>query len=503
MTDLLARLIEESELVQGAGRLLGRLFSAVQESAVGRLAERFSKAMRESLVMKALLFDDAGWASWTGASRAVRWLGTRVKLRPEGDTDGTLLVKLALWILVFFVPLELYLIQRLPTSTKYLSDALVLGSAFILLFETPRRGWAFRATPLDLPIAFMLLVGLASAVVNGESAKIWIFGMRAYLEYAVLYFVVAAAPLGEGDRKKIVHAILLFGIAMALVGAAQKLFGVATPHAWVQALEASQGITTRVFGTMANPNTYAGYLVMIIALFGAFLTERIRPWLRAMVLAGLAVALFSLVYTYSREALFALVAVGLVIAIAGDARALVVLVVFGLLAVVADPKLLDRVLFGFSNTYTSVSLSYGRLYFWEKSLYVISQHPLVGVGPGLFGGSVAKDFHSPVALHYGLESMSNVDSQWIQATAEMGILGLVAYLWILIAIVKTGLQVRKLDQDPFFRAVGLGTAAAAVGFAVQSVFAGLFEVHQVVLILWLAAGVTAWRYRTLKTRATA
>ncbi len=499
MTRTLGRLIEDSTIVQLLESALGRLAQAVGESRAGQLAGAVQATARRSLLLGILLFSPPVWAEWTAKSRLVSWLGQRVKARPEGDTEGTLPIKAAIWFLVLFVPISLYVAAYVPSVTL-LSDGVLLAAAVILLIETKAKGWAFRATPLDLPIALFILIALISAVLNGESAKLWVLGMRAYLEFAVLYFIVSAAPLTERDRRMAVQGLLLWGVAMAAIGVGQHFLHLATPRAWTEAISAAQGITTRVPGTMANPNTYAGYLVLMVALFAAFAAEKVPLWLRTMAVAGLLLGLGATLFTYSREALLALAAAGLVLAVVGDRRLLVAVIGLGCLAMLADPKVVQHLAFGFSSTYSQVSLSYGRLYFWLKSLPVIAAHPWFGVGPGLFGGSVAFDFHSPVELRYGLESMSTVDSQWIQLAAEVGILGVLAVLWLFVGMMRMAVTVFGREEDPFFRALALGTAAGTVGFMVQSVFAGLLEVHQVVMVLWLAAGITAWRWRHQELR---
>ncbi|MHB1843151.1 MAG: O-antigen ligase family protein [Sulfobacillus sp.] len=494
MIGALGRLIEESTIVQMLETALTRLADAVGDSAAARVAGRIQDACRRSLLLPALVFTPPSWASWTDSSRLVGALGQRFKLRPEGDQHGTLPVKIAIWFLVLFVPISLYVAVYLPSVTL-LSDGVLLAAAIILLIETKAKGWAFRATPLDLPIAVFILVALVSAVLNGESAKIWVLGMRAYLEFAVLYYVVSAAPLTAGDRRQIFQGLLLWGVLMAFIGVAQHFLHIATPAAWTEAISAAQGITTRVPGTMGNPNTYAGYLVLLVAMFAAVASEKVPLWLRTLAIAGLLLGLGATLFTYSREALLALAGAGLVIGLVGDRRLLVAVVGLGLLAMLADPKVIQHLAFGFSSTYSQVSLSYGRLYFWLKSLPLIASHPFFGVGPGLFGGSVAYDFHSLVELRYGLESMSTVDSQWIQLAAETGILGVLAILWVLIGMIKMAVTVFHRDADPLWRALALGTAAGTVGFIIQAIFAGLLEVHQVVVVLWLAAGLTAWRWR--------
>jgi putative inorganic carbon (HCO3(-)) transporter len=490
MSARLDRAVSESVTVGVVTDLLQRLFAYLGQGFFYRLFTALATLVGGSAILRAL-FDRPLGPSPFSSSRIVAALAEHF---PHPFTDPERRTYWGLLFLILYVPIELYVITRLPSEVKYLSDAAVVLLLLYLLSGIFKGAWAFRATPVDLPVLALAAVGLASGFFMDVPAKVLFFGLRAYLEYYVVYLVVVAAPISDDDKKRLLWTFVTWAVVMALVGATQKFLGIATPRSWV---EANEAIKTRVFGTMANPNTFAGYLMVALSLFAALLTVPQKPLYRSLLAVGLAIGGFALVFTYSREGLLALAAAMLVIGFVADRRVLVLLLGLAVLALIADPKVAERFSFGFSSTYVNVSLNYGRLYYWLKGLELFLHHPLLGVGPGRFGGSVAHIFGSPWYQIYGLGGMSTVDSEMVQVLGEMGILGFLCYLWILVTLVRQGIRVWRSDPDPFWRAVALGSAAATVGFTVQSVFASLFEVHQIVLGLWFLGGLVGWRTTVL------
>jgi putative inorganic carbon (HCO3(-)) transporter len=482
MTADLNELVDQSRIVRSLSRWLASLFAVLGESGLYRFFSWLGRRVGESFLLSYVFDRPFGPSPFSTSGVAA----LAAKYFPNAFEDRDRLTYWGLTFLVLFVPVELTVIHYTPYAVKYAGDAVILLLFVYLLSGAAKGAWAFRATPVDLPVLAFGAVGLAS----GIPLKVLFFGLRAYLEYYVVYLVVVAAPLSEEERRRLLWTFVVWAVFMALVGSGQKILGVVTPRQWVEAIES---IRTRTYGTMGNPNTYAGYLVVALSLFISLLTTRQSPFYRALLAVGVALGAFALLFTYSREGLIAFAASLLVIGFVADRRILVLLLGLGALALIADPKIVQRFAFGFSTTYVSLSLNYGRLYYWLQGLVLWAHHPLLGVGPGRFGGSVAHIFGSPWYHLYGLGTMSTVDSEPVQVLGETGILGFLCYLWILVTLVRQGIRLARTDPDPWWRSLGVASSAATVGFAVQSVFASLFEVHQVVLGLWFLAGLVGWR----------
>ena len=89
---------------------------------------------------------------------------------------------------------------------------------------------------------------------------------------------------------------------------------------------------------------------------------------------------------------------------------------------------------------------------------------------------------------------------------KLGLLGVFAYLWIMVAGVRTGLRVWRTDLDPRIQGAGLGLAAALVGLAVAETtgsFTGVEPRETVLLAVMLGWLAAAQRLRTAEVAGAA
>ena len=86
---------------------------------------------------------------------------------------------------------------------------------------------------------------------------------------------------------------------------------------------------------------------------------------------------------------------------------------------------------GYNMTYRQ----YGR----SIAMVIWKDYPFWGVGPGMFGGDVAKRSYSPFYEEYNFspnlrDSYSDLDQFWPQALAETGIIGTIVFINVYISI---------------------------------------------------------------------
>ena len=72
-----------------------------------------------------------------------------------------------------------------------------------------------------------------------------------------------------------------------------------------------------------------------------------------------------------------------------------------------------------------------RLNYWADSLKIIKVYPWTGTGLGNFNLTYARYAHN----------------SYLQIWAEMGILGIIAFLWLIITVLKSGLKNLYLDSE--------------------------------------------------------
>lgn len=85
----------------------------------------------------------------------------------------------------------------------------------------------------------------------------------------------------------------------------------------------------------------------------------------------------------------------------------------------------------------------------KKALEIWKDHPLWGVGPGMFGGVVSLMFNSHIYNEYNfkqenyLRLLKSIDSFWSQVMAEMGIVGILAFSGLLLTTLALLFILRK------------------------------------------------------------
>lgn len=298
----------------------------------------------------------------------------------------------------------------------------------------------------------------------------------------LVYFLALDLLRTRGHALVAVAALLLAASAEALLGLVQSAFGIG-PESF--AVEAA---FSRAFGTFGRPNSYAGYLEMILPL-GLLLTawlwgERrqtgVGGW--ALALSGGATALIgaAILASFSRGAwLGTLAGIGVMLLVAGPrsrATALAGAAVAALFGLVGGFSLLpsgvrDRIAAIFSAgggddvrtayiTAENFAILERRAH-WEAGLQMFASDRLLGVGLGNFNVRYSEFTVSPTFLL----SQGHAHNYYIHVAAEAGLIGLGAYLLLLVAIVISGLRAlrRTAGADPFARALvvaGLGVVTA-------------------------------------------
>lgn len=197
-------------------------------------------------------------------------------------------------------------------------------------------------------------------------------------------------------------------------------------------------------GFVGQPTLFAAYLGLLPAMALAFAMTARKRW--AQVLAGIAgvVILVAIMHTYARAVIFGLpgaVLAGLAIhAVAHRESRRMALGLFGGAAVLFAgalavslatlPDLTRKV----SEVFDYGTSSTFRIFFWKVAAEMGFDHMVLGIGPGGFryhgldyrcqtlqaGTSLAIDQATPLQAH----------SEYLQAFAETGLIGIFAWMWI-------------------------------------------------------------------------
>lgn len=363
------------------------------------------------------------------------------------------------------------------------SIALALGVALFLLERALRREWAWRPTPLDLPIACQLTWALA--VLPWAMFPRYSAGqvLRQMVPYFAAYYLAAVTVTDAARARRLWMALLAGSAVMALGGVAEAL----RPTFWTADRNQEVG---RLSALTSDYNFLGTYLatVMAVPLTLAW-TERDRR-VRGLTWALVAINTVVLYFTYTRAAWLAVGLSGALVAVALRRwRALVVLAVAaGILLAVAPSQVLVR-----------VGADGGRLVLWRLGLEMVAKHPLAGVGYG-------RD-----ALQRAVPDWPRVDGTnrpghphniFVATAMELGVPGAAILVWLVAsAATVLGRGLRRAGTGPARAAIVI-SLAAFLGFLVRNQFDHIYH-YSPAQLFWLLVGLgvaaTRWPDRPAAT----
>jgi O-antigen ligase len=419
-------------------------------------------------------------------------------------------------IAVIFAPIvdryfaSLLIPESLHVTTNYLSESLLVLVTISVCARGIRDGTLVAALrhPVVYALAGFVLVCGVSAAINGVPPFVAAAGIAFTIEAATLF--VLPRVMSFSRREGLVAAIGLTALATT---AAVLALGQVLLDPGFLGLESITGRFSeghRVAAFLVNPNML-GIVLAIGAPFPLIASVRARRprqrWVARIVTFLIVLALF---YTFSRGAwlglAMAMTGVGLLV----DRRALVALLLLVALAYGSALVLPRHVLTGQPDPGFDLgeatlgrfdSFEAGndlRLLFVENAAPIVAEHPILGAGPGRYGGSVAARLGSPLYERYTdgrVPFGRTVDNFWLHLLVEVGALGALAFASaLLLALRETVVAARRLDG--WDRALLATAAAITVIVAADSLVEMLLEGNTTSFAMWFFLGVGSsitWR----------
>lgn len=360
------------------------------------------------------------------------------------------------WVLrigIFLLPLAFLpdIVDEFVLPKLLLARLLVVVLAVMLLIGWLRQGAiTWRRTPLDLPlIAFIGSAALSTIFAINHNVAIfgtydrW-EGLLTIVTYALLFWLAAQLISGEADARGLTWSLLSSAYFIAAVAILQSGFGLLGGGHFADA----NGII-RADATLAHPDFLGIFLAMLLPVAVAKLVSS-RPLLTRILAANLIIVLaLGLLLTYTRGALIAAV-IGLMVVlslrrrrfhawplVAFVAALMSVMALLGAVAVArtgSDQARVTNALYAriVSIADLSSGSQAGRVKTWQDTLPLIASRPIIGYGPDTFG-LVYPRFQTS---NRNLELFDKPHEESLGIAATQGVVGLLAYLWILVAFVR-------------------------------------------------------------------
>ena len=346
---------------------------------------------------------------------------------------GLVFVDLAAGLCVFIL---LAYFEALPgfgsvSPARAVGVLMVVGWAGTVALRRRRtRAPASEGIALGWFAVLFLAWGCASVVWAEDVGR----SVDSLTRFALLFSLLAVVPVAIRTER---HAVAVIGalIAGALLSA---LYGVAKGI--------NQG-TERLSGAGINPNVLGLVLMSAIVLgVGLVAARRLRPEARVGAALAVAACTIGILLTGSRGALVGLAVAALVgVAFGGRARArLIPLLLFGAavgvayISLFAASSVRDRIM--------DPGGSSGRADLWRVGWRMIEDKPFSGVGLGNFR-EVSVDYllqPGPITDPNAVVTKPRVPHNiYVEVTAELGVIGLLLFVALLIALLRCAVVAAK------------------------------------------------------------
>ncbi len=349
---------------------------------------------------------------------------------------------------------------------------LIIGFSWLTKMALYKEVGLFLKTPLNKPIGVYIIVCLLSTILGAFMGRVdlktGLLFVFKYFEYMFIYFMVVNHL---NDQKQVRHFLWALLFTCAVVS----LFGIFQ-------IPAGGRVSAPFEGAAGEPNTFGGYLIFMMGLvIGLFLTSnKMRDKLIFGFFSFLAFVPF--LFTRSRVSYLAFFPMVLGFVWLSPKRKLIIffllfIVIF--LPLLAPQSVKNRVLYTFEQRLhpgkhvyigsirldTSTS---ARLRSWKRAILDTFKHPLSG---------------------YGVTGYSFLDAQFPRVLAETGLAGLIAFLYLLWAIFKQGIEAFRRAGDTLHKGISMGFVAGFIGLLVHSIGANTFIIVRIMEPFWFVLGM--------------
>ncbi|MFH1258745.1 MAG: hypothetical protein ABII74_02840 [Elusimicrobiota bacterium] len=330
-------------------------------------------------------------------------------------------------------------------------------------------------TPLNKPIFFYIsicFISSALAMINGNVN--WIKGtfyLLRYLGYFLLFFMVSNVVQSE----KQIKLYLIVGLITCLI---------MTVYVYSQ-FGSMERVTAPFEGKSGEPNTLGGYYIIVIALVFGFFAYNSSKGANFLLIALLLFLIPPFIRTLSRASYVAFVPMLLTL-IFFTRRKKLLLVVFTVIGIIILPllskelyqEMRDRVLYTFSGTSSEAisvfekkidSSAGARLESWKNMIYVkFPQRSLLG---------------------WGVTGAGFLDGQYPLVLGETGVVGLIAFIWLLWSILKNLYLFYRNIEVYWLKGFALGMLSATAGLIVHAIPSNTFIIIRIMEPFWFLLGM--------------
>jgi O-antigen ligase len=329
----------------------------------------------------------------------------------------------------------------------------------------------FRKTPLNQPIAAYILVCFVATLwgkITGDvKGFAGFFFVLKYFEYMIVFFMVVNYVRTPDQAKRLLFCLFLTCFIVSVYGLIQ--------------IPGGGRVSAPFEGEVGEPNTFGGYLIFMGAVAVALIDHLKDIRLRLSVSILMTAALICLLYTQSRASYIAIIPVYLTLSLFSKRR---FYLLAGLLVVIAlSPLIVPRVAKErIKETFTQPTQQ-GQIQFGKLRLDTSASARIISYKEAL------SDWQKRPIVGHGVTGYTFMDAQYPRILVETGIVGLLAFAWLVYALFRVGVSTWRDAQDDLLRGLSVGLIAGLVGLLVHAIGANTFIIVRIMEPFWFLVGI--------------
>jgi len=394
-----------------------------------------------------------------------------------------------------------------PAKELAFNILVIIGLMLWALKMTTTERFKITRTPLNLPIlAFMAICALS--LLWSNSPMVSLLELPLFLAGPILYFIVVNNVHKEHQINRLLTTLLIISSLLGIYGIFQ--YNGIDFSFWKANIGRQQ-----VFGLFGNVNYFAEYLIVPLPLVISLFFAARNKTSKILLLVGILTMGGSLLLTFTRGSYLAIGISSIfmfLLYLASQGKsflkehkkififilALIILVTF--LFVLPSPlnepgtvisKIKGRISI---SQFTSGSSLKRREAIWGFTALMVKDHPLLGSGLGTFkynSLSYQAQFfdqgENRRLYPYGIAD--KVHNEYLQLGAEIGILGLGIFFWLIITYFNYGIKLLKRLKDKYKQGIIIGLMGGIVAVLIDAIFGFPLHLPATLVLFWLFIGL--------------
>ena len=423
----------------------------------------------------------------------------------------TTAIEASIIALIILVPIVFYprcITVFLPAKELFAEILILFALMFWWFRMINREEIKFISTSLNFPILSFIAICVLSLIWS-NSFFVSLKELPLFLAGPLLYFIITNNISNEHQIRRILNVLLIVGSLFGIYGIFQ--YNGIDFSFWIRNIGRQQ-----VFGLFGNVNYFAEYLIIPLPIAVSLFFATQNKLKKILLLIGIIVMGASLTATFTRGSYLgfgvSLIFMSFLFLISRGKNfikknrkifiiILTVVIIITFLFIIPTPlnksgtaieKIKSRI--SISQLTQSSSIK-RRIATWKFTVLMIKDHPLLGSGIGTYKYNTLKyqaEFFKQGKNRslYPHGFADKAHNEYLQLWAEMGIVGLGIFIWLIISYFSCGLKILKKIKDEYKQGIVIGLMGAVVAVLVDGMFGFPLHLPATVILFWLVLALT-------------